>query len=66
MTKPSGDAPVERETFFAIVSPIVTLHPSVRIEERRQDIGKTEPAFPRTAIVFPVIPLEPGMGSIRQ
>jgi hypothetical protein len=49
-----------------MVSPIVSLHPSVRIEERRQDIGKTEPAFSRAAIVFRIIPLEPDMGSVRQ
>ena len=36
------------------------------IEERRQDIGKTEPAFSHAAIVFRIIPLEPDMGSVRQ
>ncbi len=64
--EPSGDAAVEPEAFFAIVSPNVTLHPSVRIEERRQDIGKTEPAISHAAIVFRIIPLEPDMGSVRQ
>jgi hypothetical protein len=64
--QPSGDAAVEPETFFAIVSPNVPHDPSVRIEERRQDIGKTEPAFPHAAIAFRVIPLEPDMGSVRQ
>jgi hypothetical protein len=63
---PSGDATVEPETFFAIVSPIVTVHPSVRIEERRQDIGKTEPAIAHAAIVYRIIPLEPFMGSVGQ
>ena len=57
---------VEPETFFAIVSPNVTLHPSVRIEERRQNFGKTEPAISHAAIVFRIIPLEPDMGSVRQ
>jgi len=41
--QPSGDAAVEPETFFAIVSPNVPHDPSVRIEERRQAIGKTDP-----------------------
>ena len=40
---PFGDAAVEPETFFAIVSPNVTLHPSVRIEERRQELKRRWP-----------------------
>ena len=48
------------------VLPIVTRHHSVRIEECRQDIGKTEPAISHAAIVFRIIPLKPDMGSVRQ
>ena len=47
-------------------SPVVALHPSVRIEEGRQNIGKAEPAITHAAFVFRIIPLEPDMGSVRQ
>jgi len=50
----------------ARTQPNVALHPSVRIEERRQDIGKTKPAISHAAIVFRIIALEPDMGSVRQ
>ena len=63
---PPCNAAAKPETLFAVVSPIVTLHPSLRIAERRQDIGKAEPAFTLAAIVFRIIPLEPDLGSVRQ
>jgi hypothetical protein len=62
----SCNAAVEPETFFAICSPIVTLQPSVGIEERRKDFDKAEPAFSHAAVVLRIIPLEPDMGNVRQ
>ena len=60
------NAAVEPATFFAMVSLINMLHPSVRIGERRQDIDKAAPAFSHAGIVLRIVPLELDLGDIRQ